>query len=140
MVDQTETNDERKRRFQAWLVFGLAASLVPIVWIVVKLVLSNKPHGWEVVSGGDLITVGWVLAVGAVGDLLVRRTTQLSGGDLMRVGIAFLLAGCGGWIYAIVSAMNDDQGSSKCMPAIITLVTFLMIILFGATNVWAKGE
>ncbi|WP_156746772.1 hypothetical protein [Mycobacterium sp. E2733] len=135
-----ETDAERKRRFQGWLVFGLLASLVPILWIALKLVFSHRAHGWEVVSGGDLITVGFVLALGAAGDLLVRRTTQLSAGDLWRVGITFLLAVCGGWLYAMVSLMNEDDNSSKCEPGVITLGTFAVIIFFGATNVWAKDE
>lgn len=121
-------------------MFGLLASLVPILWISLKLVFDHKPHGWEVVSGGDLITVGFVLAVGAVGDLLVRRTTQLSGGDLIRIGITILLAVCAGWLYAIVSNMNSDDTIGKWQPGLWSLGMFAVTIIFGATNVWAKEQ
>lgn len=134
-----ETDADRKRRFQGWLVFGLLASLVPVLWIFLQLVFTHQTHGWEVVSGGDLITIGFVLAVGAVGDLLVRRTTRLSGGDLLRVGITFVLAICAGWLYAIVSTMNSDN-TSKWIPGVVSLVTFAVIIAFGATIVGAKEE
>jgi hypothetical protein len=54
-----------------WLVFGVIISLVPILLVYTDLLLEKQPVTTEKLIGhGELIVIAWVLAAGAVGELI----------------------------------------------------------------------
>ncbi|MGA5535007.1 hypothetical protein [Mycolicibacterium nivoides] len=127
-------NEERRRRVIVWLFYGAAASLIPPLWDALKLVLQHKPHGfWEAISTGQLITVAFLIAAAAAGDLLGRKKTLLHDTELAIIGSTFLLLMCGGWLYAIIAALPD--ASDRIWPGASCLFTIVIGIVIGISSV-----
>jgi hypothetical protein len=78
-----------------WFMFGVIISLVPILLLYLLLTLDKQPAGMEkLIGNGELLVITWVLAAGAVGELI---------GSPAAHPLAKLIFGCLAMIVVILA-------------------------------------
>lgn len=124
-------------RLLCWCVFGVAFTLLPLV---VDLAAGSRgeegrrPGFHEVLGQGELLIISTVLAIGAIGELILALV--LTGGPKGRGQRIFALASISGCIVCFVATLILYMSvKSSDPPMDIGHVTNESLILFGLTCV-----
>jgi hypothetical protein len=121
-----------------WLVFGAAVSVLPLLYAFFDLKFNGHTPTWlQIVGGGELLVVTWVLAASALGELFggsdkYPKTKIVFGGTtfLMIVAAALFFSS-----IAVAKAnkvtLNEDYVVTVSLSLfVISLVPCCICLLF----------
>jgi hypothetical protein len=133
------------RRIVGWLLFSALGAWIPIYLIAMHREGVGEPSGLaDVIATGELMLVSAVLAVGSVGDLLVRTNTRPSLFALMNVvGAGGVLVG-GTSFYGRIDAA-EHQGEARALQPPLhpplhifgwSVTAFIICVFIGVSTIW----
>jgi hypothetical protein len=133
------------RRVVGWLLFSALGAWLPIYLIAMHREGVGEPSGLaDVIATGELMLVSAVLAVGSVGDLLVRTNRRLSLFALTNVVAAGAVLVGGTAFYGRIDAAEHQNEASALQSALRpplhvfgwSLTTFIICVFIGLSTIW----